>query len=397
MKSSPCLKSFFPFSSKGFTLVEMAIVLVIIGIAMALGLPLLSQLSKNVKYSDSRDIVKGAIDSVEGWAAGGSLQQLPDLRNTTSDFRNIVKSPSDAFGQPLIYVYDYNSSTFTSNQLCGMRMTSINLSYTVGTTTYSVNNVAFVVLSPGDDYKINSTITASNFIGANNATPVTYTNQAIPSPGGTANNATITINADASNDIVQWVTMDELRTKIGCQSTQLTIVNNELPYGYNNTPYTANIYANGGVPNAVANAGKYNWCVQQSSAGNPFAGMSYYPVIGTTVGASNVYINANCQGSLSSWTQADYIQLTGTPILVVAYPSNSTTYYISVQSNNTGITPGTNSANWQVVSFTPAAANVPNYNSSFYYPSGSNTLTIYVSDNGNNTASKTFTFTVNPL
>ncbi len=397
----PCLKSLFSGTSRGFTLVEMAIVLVIIGIAMALGLPLLGQLVKNVKYSDSQDIVKGAIDSVSSWAAGGSLQRIPDLSGAgnPTDFRGIVKSPSDAFGQPLVYVYDYYSSTLNSNQLCGIRMTSITLNYKVGTVPYTVGNVAFLVLSPGDDYKINSTMTASNFIGANNAAPVTYTNQAIPSPGGTANNATITVNADAANDIVQWVTIDELRTKIGCQGAQLTIVNNELPYGYNDTPYTANIYANGGVPNPVSGAGKYSWCVQQSSGTSPFAGMSYLPVIGTTAGAGNVYMpNTNCGTPSSSWTAADYVQITGSPIIVVAYPSNSTTYYISVQSNNINVTPGTNTIYWQTINFTPAVTPVPNYNNALYYPAGSNTLTFFVSDtNYNSTSSKNFTFTVNPL
>lgn len=390
------LLSFPHISSKGFTLVEMAIVLVIIGIAMALGLPLISQLSKNIKYSDSRDIVKGARDSVMGWAASGSLQQLPDLRNTTSDFRNIVKSPSDAFGQPLIYVYDYNSSTFTSNQLCGMRMTSINLSYKVGSVSYSVNNVAFVVLSPGDDYAVNSTITASNFIGANNVVSVLSANQAIPSPGGTANNATITINADTADDIVQWVTLDELRTKIGCQGTQLTIVNNELPYGYDNTPYSASIYGNGGVPYTASagSTGQYKWCVQNTQ-GQVFYNLTF--AAAPAQGGGAIAFSANCSGlSQSSWTQSDYIAISGTPNVLVTYSSN---IFISLQANYNQTPPATctNNAYWSclnlTLSYTPMTWTSGN---NLYFPSGSNTLTIYVADNGNNTASKNFTFTVNP-
>ncbi|MGD0281173.1 MAG: type II secretion system protein [Dissulfurispiraceae bacterium] len=383
------MKSFFSVSSKGFTLVEMAIVLVIIGIVMALGLPLLSQLAANVKYNDSLDIVKAGIDSVQGWAAGGSLQQLPDLRNTTSDFRTIAKSPTDAFGQPLIYVYDYNSSTFTSNQLCGMRMTSITLNYTVGTTKYTVANVAFLVLSPGGDYKINSTITASNFIGANNAALVTYTNAAIPSPGGTTNSgATITINADTSNDIVQWVTLDALRTKIGCQGAQLTIVNNELPYGYNSTQYSASIYANGGVPITTSPGGKgqYNWCLQ----GQAIYNMTFANA--PAQGGANIYTSSSCMGSQNSWSQSDYVAITGQPVIIVTDGSNN---YISSAQNNIGFCPpGSNPTYWQAVNI--SVTNAPNCSSAYYYPSGSNFFSIYVSDNSMNTSFKNFTFTVNP-
>jgi prepilin-type N-terminal cleavage/methylation domain-containing protein len=405
----PILKSSLSVSSKGFTLVEMAIVLVIVGIVMALGLPLLGQLSKNIKYSDSRDIVKGTIDSIESWTAGKS--HIPDLSGTgnTTDFRNIVKSSSDAFGQPLIYVYDYNSTNLSSYNICGISMTSITLNYKSSpnsTNNSVVSNVAFVVISPGGNVVnstivTSSTITASNFIGANNAAPVTLTNQPIPRPGGTANNATITINADTSNDIVQWVTIDELRSKINCQGAELTIVNNELPYGYNNTGYSATISATGGVPytSNPGGAGQFKWCVQPANVQNYTTQTPYNMSFKDHTGGNNIYFNSNCQGSIASWTQSDYIAISGQPIIIVT--GTDANLYICILSHVAGtsapyndqpITGANYATYWQQVSGGTGST----WTSGFYYPSGSNTLTIFVMDNGNNSAQKTFTFTVNP-
>lgn len=418
---------------------------------MALGLPLLGQLVKNVKYSDSQDIVKGAIDSVSSWAAGGSLQRIPDLSGVgnSNDFRGIVKSPSDAFGQPLVYVYDYNSSTLNSNQLCGIRTTSITLNYKVGTVSYNVSNVAFLVLSPGDDYKINSTLTASNFIGANNAAPVTYTNAAIPSPGGTANSPSVIVNADAANDIVQWVTIDELRTKIGCQGAQLTIVNNELPYGYNKTGYSAIIYATGGVPYVATTggAGQYKWCIQSAQA-LPFANLTFTNDQGGAFNSTAFQQSpSGCTNNTGGWQQSDSIQIAGQPVVIVTGTDSNlylcilshvaasanrpisgasyATYWQLVTSSTpwTTWTSGTSYTNGMIVQGTDnnlyicilsnvaASSNQPvtgasyatywqllysQWTSGSYYPAGSNELTIFVMDNGNNTSQKNFTFTVNP-
>ena len=53
---------------------------------------------------------------------------------------------------------------------------------------------------------------------------------------------------EAYDDIVDYVTLGELRTKSGCQGAPLKILNNELPSGSMSSTYSATIYAEGGVP-----------------------------------------------------------------------------------------------------------------------------------------------------
>jgi hypothetical protein len=147
-----------------------------------------------------------------------------------------------------------------------------------------------------------------------------------------------------TDDIVRWVTLDELRSKIGCQGAQLKILNNELPYLVSGsdtaTAYNATVTADGGVLSSG-----YRWCVQ----GTAISGLTFTP---------NIF-SADCttlrQTAETNWGSAASLSITRTP--------------------------GT--APYQTV--------VPN----------SYSFTVYVSDNSDtgsndNIASKAFVITVNP-
>ena len=143
---------------------------------------------------------------------------------------------------------------------------------------------AYIVLSQGDDAATQTSV---------GGTPVTT--QAISS--------TTTVAADTSDDIVRWVTLDELRTKVGCQGPQLRIVNNELPFGAVPNAYSATIIADGGVPFGTG-PNTYKWCTSTLPAG--FA---------QTGGVAN----ANCQGlAESSWA-------TASADITISFPASTTT------------------------------------------------------------------------
>jgi len=57
------------FRQKGLTLVEVAIVLVILGLLIGLGASLIGPLTKRAKITETRDIVNAAVESVIGFAA----------------------------------------------------------------------------------------------------------------------------------------------------------------------------------------------------------------------------------------------------------------------------------------------------------------------------------------
>ncbi len=392
------LKSFLSASSEGFTLVEMAMVLVAVGIVIALGASLIGPLTKRVKFNDSRDIVNGAVDSVSSWAAGKNRvpcakgdqtagTACASLSLTTDEFSAAVRNPNDAFGRPLIYIYDSaltipSTTNSPKDTICGRQSTNINVNN-------SISNVAFIILSGGDDYRVDTKI---------GTTPVS---------SGTITAAT-TVTADIVNDIVKWVTLDELRTKIGCQGSQLKVVDNELPYGYNGAPYSANVYADGGVPYTnYVTSGKYKWCIEDSVA---WASPTIGPVSMTfnsdkSGTAIPFYATGNCSGNPLSWIQGDSITIAGTPWIVLAETSDSpTNLYICIKSHisgpanqpsgGAGIT-GTPATFWQFVNNTSMTGWQPWATGSFYL-SGTNTLTFFAMDSNGNVAQKNLTLTINP-
>ena len=221
----------------GFTLIELSIVLVIIGLLVGLGAGMIGPLTTFVKVRETRDLQDASLQSIISWAA--SSNTLPNNTN----FPTIAKSRVDAWGQDLIYLYDATlySATPTKDTICGRRSTSLKLF-----SSYSSSNVAFAILSRADNPAFKSKLDG-----------VTIT---------TSGTATGTINSSGLNgDIIRWVTLDELRSKIGCQGAPLKIVNNELPYGALPNNYSVKLMADGGVP--FTTPASYKWCVNTLPTG----------------------------------------------------------------------------------------------------------------------------------
>ena len=260
---------------KGFTLVEMAIVLVVIGLLVGMGAGMIGPLTTMSKVRESREVVESDITSIIGWAA--SNNRLPDATtNTATYFTNALKSVNDTWGNPVYYLYSCpfgegaasayctDAFSFSKDTICGRKTTSLRII----TPTTTIQNVAFVLMSDMYD-SVQTTLDGNltTLIGG------TITTTAVPNTVITRSGAVsprvgtlATITLDANNsDIVRWVTLDELRSKIGCQGAQLKIVNNELPYGYVGSSYpsagnTLSISVDGG-----ATPSTYRWCIESPS------------------------------------------------------------------------------------------------------------------------------------
>ncbi|MDD2851615.1 MAG: prepilin-type N-terminal cleavage/methylation domain-containing protein [Desulfuromonadaceae bacterium] len=230
----------------GFTLIELSIVLVIIGMLIGLGSNMLGTLTTYAKVRETRDSMDANIQSVISWAS--SHNRLPQL----GEFRvAAAKNQNDAWGRPYAFIYDANlaPAAATKDTICGRRSTFLNISTIDPTAT--VRNVAYAVVSHADNYDFNSRL---------NGVLLTADSAA-------ASGAASTITATGPNsDMIRWVTLDELRSKIGCQGAQLKIVNNELPYGAAPIDYSVTLVADGGVPFA-ANPSTFKWCVNTLPAG----------------------------------------------------------------------------------------------------------------------------------
>jgi hypothetical protein len=108
------------------------------------------------------------------------------------------------------------------------------------------------------------------------------------------------------DDIVAWVTIDELRIKAGCTGSPLKIVTESLYQGTAFSAYSATVIADGGVP--YSSGGSYKWCRQESA---PPAGLTFTP--STEI--------SDCLGlDEALWTQADEMVISGTPLLAGTFP-----------------------------------------------------------------------------
>lgn len=284
-------------SHKGFTLVEMAIVLVIVGLLVGLGSSMIGPLTNMAKSRETREIIDSDIASITSFAA--SNNRLPNA----TEFPTAVKRATDGWTHNLIYLYDNNlySATPTKDTLCGRKTAAI----TITDNSVNISNVAFAVISKGED-----AITQTTLNGTLNGAAI----NGVITGSGTAT-GTITLDATAS-DIIRWVTLDELRSKIGCQGAQLKILNNELPPGSITGPYNATLFPDGGVPfTAVPNT--YRWCVQ--SAVPP--GLIFTPAT----------LNGNCAALVEgSWSAANAsLAISGTATAPGTY-----SFTVFVRDNN---------------------------------------------------------------
>ena len=273
---------------RGFTLIELSIVLVIIGILVGIGSKMIGPMVTYAKVRETKDLQDSALQSIFSWTA--SSNTLPNK----DTFATIAKSPKDAWGQDFVFMY-YSSlarTTPTKDTICGRRTTPLTLQLDPADLTTKRTNVAFAVLSRADNTAITSTLEGSlNGIVTNGLVTV-------------SGNATGNIKAISPNgDIIRWVTLDELRSKIGCQGAPLKILNNELPYGKKGEKYSAKIMADGGN-----GTGSYQW---RFNGDTPPTGIT-----GTTVPLA------------TTWTQATFMNISGNP-----QQSGSYLFSIEVQDN----------------------------------------------------------------
>lgn len=140
---------------KGFTLIELAIIIVILGILIAVGAGLVGVLTKQAKLRDSRDAVKQAKEAVTGFAVKNGF--LP------ADLNIPGAKGADAWGNLLSY---YPSTELTSGNICAKNTTSMVVRECTNTACSTYNeksNIAFILYSRGFDGDGACTGTSSPF------------------------------------------------------------------------------------------------------------------------------------------------------------------------------------------------------------------------------------------
>ena len=215
--------------NKGLALLPLILMVVVFGALLGVGVGLIKDRVQNTQKLKTIDTLSSAADAIISWSSQSGIlpvwgDNTPD--GTIDEFCEVVNNNTDAWNQNLIYAYDADLSLAANGGICGKT--------TTGITTGGGGSIAFVVLSPGLDRTLSST----------------------PSAPGPYNGA-LTL---ATDDISMVITLEQLRDAIGCFSTtsgRLTLLTNELPDACVSQAYTAEVYAQGGVP--LGADPDYNW------------------------------------------------------------------------------------------------------------------------------------------
>lgn len=207
---------------KAFTLVELSIVILLIGMLLAGGSSGMQWLTKLTQNIESEDIIKANKDAVISF--GTNSKVLPD----GTQILTLGNQNSDTWGNDVSYYYDANLTL--SNNICNKQTTSLSVikcpDLTCATPTQTINNVAFILVSDGYNNISQTTLLTGDLKVYDNS---------------------VEVGGNPYDDLVSWMTIDELRVKSSCNRERLLILNNELPYGYTGSTYITEIYAQGGI------------------------------------------------------------------------------------------------------------------------------------------------------
>jgi hypothetical protein len=193
------------------TLLNVIMLLVLVGALVTAGISVIGPIISRGKINDTKTTINSSVDAIISWSVTNG--RIPDSTNIAT----ILTNPNDVWGKGLVYLYDANMTAASSGGLCGRTSTG---------SMYNGIPVAFVLLSGGDDFTIDSTPAVTGTL-----------------PAGV-------VGGLSPKDLFRVVSLDELKAKAGCSGNtrgRLRIVNNELPKACSGKPYSANIFADGGV------------------------------------------------------------------------------------------------------------------------------------------------------
>lgn len=196
---------------RGFTLIEMAIVLVIIGILASVSLPFLGDLTRREKKSTADNFLKQIRDQVIGYALVNN--RLPTA-GAGGEFESMGLG-KDPYGNIINYVVD--PALTVSNVLCntGTTTAALTVRKDPGGTTITSNDVAFVLYTIGANMQQEIQNTVAN-------TYDYFDPRNYPSLSG--------VTSRAYDDSLEFATLNLLKTRV-CSALGLTTPSTDSPEG----------------------------------------------------------------------------------------------------------------------------------------------------------------------
>ncbi len=265
----------------GFTLVELAITLVIIGLLIGMGAQMIGPLTKRVKRQETIETIRAARESLLGYALANHV--LP------SSLAAAGARDRDAFTKPLQYVLP-TSPDVTTTTVCTVTSTNLTLvkcpDVTCATPDATYPDIAVLLVSGGGNYNLQTAVSGTTIsiypVGA----------AGIDDYAGDLN------RLEEYDDIYEFISLNELKIKSGCASSLgfcgAYEVWNNLGGGWdflvNGTRcLTA---GNGALISSIMPGGSINRFAEGSSCATPAGGGG--PVSISFSGARSADGNADC-------------------------------------------------------------------------------------------------------
>jgi len=237
-------------NNKGFSLIELALVLVIAGIVGTTAVVSIKSSLKNSERNENKNIIEAAVQSVINYAANS--KRLP---NAGAEYNSAVKRKRDRQKKDLYYIPDGTLTLTGYSDICS----KASAAYTVrvckneACSSYQdYRDVAFMIMSGARNKNLQTDSNGGLYTVYFVDTP----NKDDYSGDGT--------NPESYDDVVGFITLNQLKAEIGCQGTALDILEKKIPAGYDNATYTATLHGLNGVP--FASGGDYSWCAESSES-----------------------------------------------------------------------------------------------------------------------------------
>lgn len=273
-----------------FTLIELSIVLVIIGLIIGGSFQVLKSMQENAKITNAKNDVQTAKNALLGYAM--STNYLPTKIQFESDL-----SPVKANQHQLFYKHDTDLET---KNICAFTTTAlkVQVDHRDGT-TQTIKDVAFVIASESANKNLQTKLT-DNGDG-------TFTVE-VRKPYEKIDDEPTPINrVEEYDDIVDWATLVELQKSVACENRPLRIVNSSLPSTNTNNSgsYSAVIVVDGNYTTPTANDCTFS----------PSTHFSYdtdgttYKISGSS-GASAGTVSVNCSISADNKTVSKLFTIT---------------------------------------------------------------------------------------
>lgn len=268
-------------NARAFSLLEMALVLVIMGVILSGGITLFNIFYKKSKLAQAEEFLNSSYESLITLASSKLCLEVPT--NFAEQAANIlpplIQQRQDPFLKYIRYFYAPElapptcRTNDTVNNICGRRRTSFAIEICKDescATKDVVNNVVFVLVSGGwnKNIQIDNNIQIQVQEDTNNDGTFENINKNgirihFPYANGKDGYSHATSPYNDPNtpgefdDIFRYLTLEQLQAKIQCENAKLRITTDNLPPAYQNMAYSANIYGDGGVP--YQSGGRYKW------------------------------------------------------------------------------------------------------------------------------------------